>query len=140
MTKSLVTKQRLEELLLAQVKAKPGCDKAHWLQISPRPGDPNWYLSHHDAECGEAMLSEAEVEIAARYNLPETDLDACACELHELAKLPGPEGQRKVDLRIDEYRPDAAGRWKLLRRFLDVSAHSPDDELPQLDYIKQKLS
>jgi hypothetical protein len=70
MAKQLVTHAKLEELLLARVKTKAGCEKAHWLQIAPRVGGtPNWTLSAHDKECGLPELMQAVEEIAAEYEL-----------------------------------------------------------------------
>lgn len=70
MAKQFVPRAKLEELLLARVKTKSGCENARWLQIAPRRGStPNWTLSAHDKECGLPEVMEAVEEIAAEYEL-----------------------------------------------------------------------
>jgi hypothetical protein len=74
MAKKLVSKVKLEALLLARVKTKPGGEKCGGIGVYRMvEGGRNWEVQSHDGEASERAVTEAEEELAREYDLADED-------------------------------------------------------------------
>jgi hypothetical protein len=74
MAKKAVSKDKLEELLLARVRTKPGGEKCGWISVYRMvEGGRNWEVQSYDGEATESAAAAADEEIAREYDLAEED-------------------------------------------------------------------
>jgi hypothetical protein len=71
MAKRLVSRGRLESLLLEKIRAHPGGETANYSV----EGNPNWSVGSYDAEATESAVRAAIDGLAGKYDLAEDDAD-----------------------------------------------------------------
>ena len=75
MAKRLVSRERLESLLLEKIRAHPGGETANYVVVYRVEGNPNWSVGSYDAEATESAVRTAIDGLAGKYDLAEHDAD-----------------------------------------------------------------